>query len=578
MATITSAGIGSGLDVNNIVTELVAAERQPFDEKYAANLAENTSKITAMGKLKSALSTLEDALFDLKLPTTFSQRTATSDAEAFSVTAGSASSPGSFEVSIDRLAQSHKIASEAFESGSFVGAGQMTISVGSGSFSITVGEEDTLEDIKDSINSNSVNDGHITANLINGDDGQYIVLTARDTGEDYPIEIEVTDDDGNSYDDSGLSRLAFDSSKTTLAETFTAGEVLGSNGDITFSDGVDTATISITDTDTIETIVSNINAAGLELTASLEDDGSGNLYLVLDSSNEYPNNQASISIDSDDDGDTADNLGISKLAHTYAVDNFTVVSEAIDAQITIDGSITVTSSSNTIENAVQGITIEATEVHEAGESDVVTVELDTEGTKEKVEQFVADYNALIGVVNDLTKVNSEEVEDEELEFEAGILVSESSVRTMMSQFRRVIGEAVDVGSGVNLSLSVLGITTTKEGTLEIDTAQLDSQIDSNFDYFSELFSGDNGIARSLYDRVGEYENTGGVIDEKIQTFNDNIDRMEDDKTQFEQRMTSYEARLYAQFLAMDLQVAELQATGSYLTQQLSALSNSKKDN
>jgi flagellar hook-associated protein 2 len=577
MATITSAGIGSGLDVNSIVTELVAAERQPFDEKYAANLSENTNKITAMGKLKSALSTLEDSLFDLKLPTTFSQRTATSDATAYSVSAGSAASPGSFDVSIDRLASSHKIATSAFTDGEFIGAGQMTISVGSGAFSITVGDEDSLEDIKNAINSNTTNDGHVTANLINGDDGQYLVLTAKDSGEDYPLKIEVTDDDGNLYDDSGLSRLAFDSSKTTLAETFTSGEVLGSNGSITLSDGLTTASVSITNTDTIETIVSNINAAGLNLSATLEDDGSGTYYLVLESSNDYPDNQASISIDSDDDGDTVDAAGVSKLAHTYGVDNYTVVSEAVDAQITIDGSITVTSSSNTIENAVLGVTIEATEVHEAGESDTVTVALDTEGTREKVEKFVEDYNVLITTVNELTKVNAEEVEDdEEVEFEAGILVAESAIRTMLSQFRKEIGSAVEVAQGVSLSLSVLGITTTKEGTLEIDDATLDAQIDSNFDYFSELFTGDSGIVKTLYERVGEYENTGGVVDEKIKTFNDNIDRMDDEKVQFETKMSSYEARLYAQFLAMDLQVAQLQSTGNYLTEQLSALSNAKK--
>ncbi|MDC2888300.1 flagellar cap protein FliD N-terminal domain-containing protein [Psychrosphaera algicola] len=92
MATITSTGIGSGLDVNSIVTELVAAERTPFDENYDYTLQTNSNKITAMGQLKSALATLEDSLFDLKLPTTFSQRNATSEATVFSVSAGSAAS------------------------------------------------------------------------------------------------------------------------------------------------------------------------------------------------------------------------------------------------------------------------------------------------------------------------------------------------------------------------------------------------------------------------------------------------------------------------------------------------------
>lgn len=576
MATITSTGIGSGLDVNSIVTELVAAERTPFDEKYDSNVLENTNKITAMGQLKSALATLEDSLFDLKLPTTFSQRTATTEATAFTASAGSAASPGSFDVSVDRLAKAHKIATQAFTDGEFMGAGTLKISVGSGSFSLTVGDEDTLDDIKNAINENTTNDGHVVANIVNGDDGQYLVLAAADTGEEYTINLEVTDDDGVLHDNSGLSRLAFDTSKTVLAEDFTAGEVLGSNGTITLSDGLSTLDLAITNTDTIETIVANINAAGLNLAATLEDNGSGGFKMVLESSNDYPNDQASIAIVSDDDGDTADALGISKLAHAYSAENFTVVSEAIDSQITIDGSITVTSSSNTIENAVLGISLTATEVHETGESDTVVVALDTEGTKEKVQKFVEDYNVMIATVNALTNISKVEESDDEDALQVGILVSESTLRTMLSQFRRSIGEPVEVAQGVTLSLSVLGITTTKEGTLEIDESELDSRIESSFDYFSALFTGDDGIANTLYSRVGEYENTGGVVDQKINTFNANITRLGEDKTSFDDKMTSYEARLYAQFLAMDLQVAQLQSTGDYLTEQLSALNNSNK--
>ncbi|MDC2888299.1 flagellar filament capping protein FliD [Psychrosphaera algicola] len=475
---------------------------------------------------------------------------------------------------MDQLAEAHKVATQAFTDGQFIGAGNLNISVGSGSFSLTVGAEDTLDDIKNAINENTVNDGHVVANIVNGDDGQYLVLAASETGEDQVLKIEVTDDDGNLHDDSGLSRLAFDTSKTVLAEDFSAAEVLGSNGSITVSDGLTDLDIAITDTDTIETIVANINSAGLNLSATLEDNGSGGFKLVLESQNDYPDNKASIAIVSDDDGDDTDALGLSKLAHDYFTGNYSVVNEAVDAKITIDGSITVTSSSNTIENAVLGTSIVATEVHEPDESDTVVVTLDTDGTKEKVEKFVADYNVMIQTVNALTSIEQDEESDEEDALQVGILVSESSLRTMLSQFRRSIGDAVEVAPGVSLSLSVLGITTTKDGTLEIDAEELDNQIETNFDYFSALFTGDDGVATTLYNRVGEYENTGGVVDQKIDTFNDNITRLDEDKEKHEIKMTAYEARLYSQFLAMDLQVAQLQSTGDYLTEQLSSLNKS----
>ena len=217
MGSISSPGLGSGLDVNNIVKSLVDAERVPFDEKKDAAQESNTAKISSFGNIKSSLTELDDILFDLKLPFTFNERIVDTTSSNFTVEAGSASLTGSYEIEVLQLAEAHKMTSEAFTEGSPVGEGTLAFTVGSDTFEVEVSATDDLDAVKAKISDAS--NGLVTASIITADGGQHLTLTGSKTGTGNDISITVTDIDGDITDGAGLSRLKCESNKSVCNKT-----------------------------------------------------------------------------------------------------------------------------------------------------------------------------------------------------------------------------------------------------------------------------------------------------------------------------------------------------------------------
>lgn len=222
MATITSAGIGSGIDVESLITRLMSLERQPI-----AQLKERTdglkTQLSAVGKVQSSLSALRDAAGRLTQSTAFQSASASSsDATTVSASAASGAALGSFNVSVSRLATAQSLASEPVTAGSNVGTGTITIDFGrySGDLSTfdadpsrtsliipVVSGEDQLEQIRDKINAMK---SGIVASVVSDVNGSRLVMRAVDSGAANAFRVSVADDDGNASDASGLSMLAYD--------------------------------------------------------------------------------------------------------------------------------------------------------------------------------------------------------------------------------------------------------------------------------------------------------------------------------------------------------------------------------
>lgn len=620
MAAISSPGLGSGLDVNSIVSQLVEATRTPVDTRNDDTQERYDAQISDLGRVRSALSDLNDTLFDLRLPTTFSRRNVEHSSSNFEVEAGSAALPASYDVKVDKVATSQRITSPAYSSTESIGAGTLTIirgfssstgladsDIAALSINVVVTASDTLETIASKINSYEGNE-QVVASVVKGDSGSHLIFESLITGEAGVLEVAVTDDDNLNYDNSGLSRLAFQPKETVLDETFSAGELLNadgiSNGIIQLSNGLDVEDISLLSTDTIEDAVTKINANSIGVFASLEDDGAGNLKLVLTSDDpdplsttpekEYGEHKIGISIVSDDDGDSNDSNGISRLAHEHSYLNYDETKEASNAQITINDTITTTSSSNRFEDVITGVIITAQKAHETSDSsESIEIDLDSSSTKEAITKFVEAYNTMLETMSEVT--NSDENSGE-----LGSLTGDNTIRNFLTQARRVIGAPVEVRSvqliqpnsegevvlggsvATNslsyLTLSTLGISTQRDGSLSIDESTLDQQIEQNYEHFSTFFSHDGGLARELSNIVGEYRSTGGIVDNKIQTLNRQLDRLNDQREEFDDRMVRYEARLFSQFNAMDLIVANLNSTSQYLEGALGSLPGVVRNN
>ena len=156
MGLITSAGLGSGLDVESIIDALVNAERAPKENSLNLLEAQTNSKISGFGQLKSALSTLQDSLENLNSQN-FNARTATvSDDTQLSATPKSTATSGSFDVTIVQTAQYTELSTNtiAGDSSTVLGSGNLTLqNVNGDSFAIAVGASDTLADIVYNINN-----------------------------------------------------------------------------------------------------------------------------------------------------------------------------------------------------------------------------------------------------------------------------------------------------------------------------------------------------------------------------------------------------------------------------------------
>lgn len=208
--SITSLGVGSGLDLEALVQNLIAAESRPIQllESRKANI---DLKISGYGQVQSALSEFQAAVTALNTAEAFRGISATSsDDSVLTASAGQSAVPGTNDIVVTQLAQNNKQATQSFISESeVIGTGQLSFTVGSESFTVDItSENNTLAAIRDAINAENDNTS-IQASIINIDEGSKLILTATESGAVNQINFTVTDDDTNNSDDAGLSQLVF---------------------------------------------------------------------------------------------------------------------------------------------------------------------------------------------------------------------------------------------------------------------------------------------------------------------------------------------------------------------------------
>lgn len=215
MATITSPGIGSGLDVNSIVTKLVSSERAPVKNRLDVKEARIQGQLSALGSFRSALSNFQSSLDKLKSLDTFQARTATSGKpDLLTASADKTAVAGVYTVEVKTLADNQKLSSQAFtDANTAIGTGVLSLSTGSDQFSVNVdSSNNTLAGIRDAINNAEDNTG-IRASIVNAADGSHLLLSADKTGTANALAITTTGGDG------GLSPFIYDTAGGTTNMT-----------------------------------------------------------------------------------------------------------------------------------------------------------------------------------------------------------------------------------------------------------------------------------------------------------------------------------------------------------------------
>lgn len=455
MAGIT--GIGSGMNIDQMVGALVAAEKAPKEAQLTRLSTATETKISALGTLRMALSSFQTALKDLNDIKLFENRSAkSSNTDLLTATASKTAQSGTYSVKIEQLATGSKTATKALESGFTTGAaGTLTVKVGDGEgIDVAIGADASLEQVRDALNT-ALKDSGVSANL----------LTDPSTGK---------------------TRLVMSSTNT------------GAGKDV-----------SIT------------------ASAELED------------------------------------LAISTAGEANA-DAGGVLERAQNAKFSIDG-LKLESATNKVENAIPDVTLNLVAADDK-KAIKVTVAQDQDGVTANIKKFVDAYNNLIETTNSLTRVTK--VGESDIPSTGG-LVGDSSVRSILSGIQN---ELISVGGGDGIRvLSDLGITTQKDGKLAIDDKKLKTALENNFDAVGKFFTGDTGLMKRLDSRVDGFNQTGGILAQRVTGLEATRDDIKVQREKLTLRIESMTARLYSQFNAMDSMVAQLSNTSSWLESTLSSL-------
>ncbi len=227
--SISSLGIGSGLDVTSIISGLMKVEQLPLTALQTKATAIQ-STISSFGAVQAAMATFRDAAAALSLPSTWNASAGTSaDPSSVSVVATASAASGNYAVQVQSLAASQSTVSGTFASGdALVGAGSLHIDLGSWStgqaaftpktgsigVDIAVDATDTLATLAGKVNAAGAG---VTASVVNDTSGSRLVFSSSTTGTDNAFRITATDGG------SGLAAFGYDPAGGTTATTLTQG-------------------------------------------------------------------------------------------------------------------------------------------------------------------------------------------------------------------------------------------------------------------------------------------------------------------------------------------------------------------
>lgn len=309
--------------------------------------------------------------------------------------------------------------------------------------------------------------------------------------------------------------------------------------------------------DTLSGIATAINDANAGVTAGVLDDGMGNFYLTLTSNSTGADNTIGVNITNGSSGN---------LNSLYDNGSFVTTQQAANSQLTVDG-IDVQRSSNTIDDLISGVTLNLNKA-DSSETVGVNISQDTDTISGNITAFVNAYNNL---QDELSKEQAYGGQSGT----SGPLIGDSTVRSITQTLADLVGGQVSGSTDGYNSLISIGISLDKNGQLQVDSSQLSDALANHSSDVSNIFSGaTDAIGTSL----SNYLNTvldpvDGLITTQQSSLQDTINNLQDQQTEMQTRLDAQQQTLQNQFNNLETLISNYQTTGSYLTQQLSSLSD-----
>ncbi|WCP67929.1 flagellar filament capping protein FliD [Vibrio tubiashii] len=222
----------------------------------------------------------------------------------------------------------------------------------------------------------------------------------------------------------------------------------------------------------------------------------------------------------------------------------TEVQAAQDAKVLLDGVAQLSSNNNIIEDAIDGVDLTLKGRTPVGKpASEIDIEYDRQGVRNDIEQFVAAYNQFYQTSQELGGVDPRTGA-------AGPLAGDSIVRSADSRLKSVFSSRVEPAPEDLKTLTEFGITTTRQGTLEINYDMLDRQLNNNFNKLEDFFGGNQGFAKKVEDAIQGLTGVTGSIRNREKSMTERTYRLQDDQAALDRRMDNLEKRTHAKFTAM----------------------------
>lgn len=468
---LSSTGIGSGLDVNSIVSALVNVERVPIT-RLQTQASTLQTQLSSYGKIQSYVAAVRDAARTLASPATWTQTIGSSSDAAVGIVTDGSTLPGSYKVEVQSLAAAQSVATATtypsatstlgqgslhIELGSWAGSA-FTAQSGATAIDVTIGPgEDTLQQVRDKINAAGAG---VVASILTDASGARLVLRSRDTGAANGFRVGVTESSP-----AGLAALAYDPSG--------------------------------------------------------------------------------------------------------AATSMTLAQAASDAHATIN-QLPVTSASNTLVGVIDGLTLTLNKVTSAPVD--VGATPDSASMKKSVEAFVAAYN-------DMAKYLTEQTKYDAASKTAGTLQGDSAALAVRSQMRSLL--ATTSGASTTFArLADIGFDVQTDGTIQLVGSKLDNAL-ANVPELKKLFANsdsvtpaNNGVLLQMRELADRFLGVDGTLTTRSDGLQHRIDDNKDQQARLEVRVDAFEARVRAQYTALDAQMGQLTGLSTYVTQQMAMLNRS----
>lgn len=558
MATgsITTLGLGSGLELQNILDQLKDADRASISNKESQRTSLQT-KIDAYNSVNAKLLNIKSDALSLSLESDFLKTSVTtSDEEIATITANDGIAATTFDLELTQKARFNSWQSAGVESASSViypapesGIATPTESVTTASqtydilygsageqstISVTVASGQSLEQIAQAINTAESN--------TDGDGGTLVTATVAANNGEYYIRLSATGG-GDSVEEQ-VELSGFDYIKTDT--------IIG----IARADSADAMYVSLSPGTTYSDVVTRINngTGNPGVTAALIDTGDGSNPYKLTLTSNATGEDHRISIQ---------NLSLTEVNGAGG--------DSLNAHFTVNGVSYQRQSNDAIKDVVSGVTIN---LKKAGQTSV-GVQQDSEAVKENVLSLVENFNELITLIQG-------DAGDEETQEDAddNPLDGDYTISGLSSRLRNLFTTSVDIATAYK-SLGDIGLEVNRDGTLTLNEETLDQALASDYDAVTNLFIGNEdadvtGLGDLLNDAITDMVSATGAVTTEIDEAETRMARLDQDiETATEQLDKRYET-LTQSFVRLDSYIRQLNAESAYLSSMIESFNKTNE--